>query len=201
MPPRTENPASMIGRLSRTFSLVLALALLSGCAARELQDNLAGATAQRLVTYAIEDLVSQIPEADFAPYRGQAMRLDSHFIAEDKLRNYADQRLARELLQRFDIRIVDPLDPEARFSLSVFYTALGTDQGLLGFYLPLGAVPGMDDNTRINLISLEQFHGVAEMFYFIDGEDMTRQGPRLLGRTRTDALGLPIITIPISSLD
>lgn len=195
---------NMAGNLRRTLKAVVGLlalaSVLTGCSARQVQDNLAGATAQRLVTYAIDDLVSQIPDADFEPFRGQSVRMQSHFITRGDLRDYADQRLAMELVHRFGIRIAQPGE-EADQTLSVFYTALGTDQGLLGFYLPLGFVPGMDEATRINLITLEQFHGVAEMYYFIESESRASRGPRLLGRTRTDALGLPIITIPISSLD
>ncbi len=185
----------------RLLGLIALCCLLAGCSARQVQDNLAGATAQRLVTYAIDDLVSQIPEQDFAVFRGKTLVLESHFITGDDIRSYADQRLARELNQRFGIQII--LGPQlmAPHRLSVFYTALGTDQGLLGFYLPLGVVPGVEESTRINLITLEQFHGVAEMYYYIESEGQTSRGPRLLGRTRTDALGLPIITIPISSLD
>lgn len=200
---RIEPAALNHGRWAlNSLGLVLFCCLLAGCSARQVQDNLAGATAQRLVTYAIDELVSQIPEQDFAAFRGQTLVLESHFITGDEIRSYADQRLARELNERFGIQvIVGRTVMITPHRLSVFYTALGTDTGLLGFYLPLGFVPGVDETTRINLITLEQFHGVAEMYYYIESDGQTTRGARLLGRTRTDALGLPIITIPISSLD
>lgn len=50
---------------------------------------------------------------------------------------------------------------------------------------------------QINLITLEQFHGVAEMYYYIDQD---QRSDILQSRQRTDALGLPIITIPLNTL-
>lgn len=61
-------------------------------------------------------------------------------------------------------------------------------------------MPGIDEGTRINLITLEQFHGVAELYYFVGPSGSQRRGEILQARKRTDALGLPIITIPISTL-
>ncbi len=197
--PKTSN--SIGWNTLRHLGLLACIALLAGCSARQVQDNLAGATAQRLVTYAIDELVSQLPDEDFAALRNQRVSLQSHFISHSEIRDYADQRIAVELRQRFGIDVVVGPDLIATNRLNVFYTALGTDQGLLGFYLPLGFVPGVDETTRINLITLEQFHGVAEMYYYIESDGLSDRGPRLMGRTRTDALGLPIITIPISSLD
>lgn len=176
------------------------LILLAGCSSRQLQDSLVGSTAQRLVTHSIDDLVGNLPESDFAPLSGQRVFLSSHFIEYDDIREYADRRLAVELARRFDIEVVtEPLTADA--VLNVFYTSLGTDQGYHGFSLPLGFVPGLDETTRINLVTLEQFHGVAEMYYFIGETGTEQRGKLIQARTRTDALGLPIITIPISNID
>lgn len=176
------------------------LILLAGCSSRQLQDSLVGSTAQRLVTHSIDDLVGNLPESDFASLAGQRVFLSSHFIEYDDIRGYADRRLAVELARRFDIEVVtEPLAADA--VLNVFYTSLGTDQGYHGFSLPLGFVPGLDETTRINLVTLEQFHGVAEMYYFIGETGTERRGKLIQARTRTDALGLPIITIPISNID
>lgn len=201
MPAAAPEAGRLQALIRSALITLLVIFLLTGCAARQVQDSLAGATAQRLVTGAIDELAAALPASDFAALRGQNLYLDTHFIADDALRAYADRRLAMELKQRFDINTVaEPLAADA--SLSVFYTALGTDQGLLGFYLPFGFVPGVAESTRINLITLEQFHGVAEMYYFLDaGNGELLRGQWLQGRTRTDALGLPIITIPISNLD
>jgi hypothetical protein len=193
----SHAPWPLIGRCT---ALVLAGLLLAGCGSRQVQDSMVGSTAQRLVTHAIDDLIVNLPASDFEPLRGQRLLIQSHFIQRDELRRYADQRLAMELQGRFGIELVGNA-LQADQILTVFYTSLGTDQGVLGFYLPLGFVPGLAEGTRINLITLEQFHGVAELYYFLGQRGVEQRGPMLQGRVRTDALGLPIITIPISTLD
>lgn len=182
--------------LARLAGLILLIIVLTACGSRQVQDSLVGSTAQRLVSYAIDDLARSLPESDFAPLSGQRLRIESHFLENGDLRAYADQRLAMELSSRFGIEVVDGLMP-ADHSLVVFYTSLGTDQDHLGFFLPLGFVPGVDETVRINLITLEQFHGIAEMYYYLD-QDL--RSDILQSRKRTDALGLPIITIPLSTL-
>lgn len=188
------------GYVANAILLIMALAILTGCSSRQVQDSMAGSTAQRLVTHAIDDMIESLPAADFEPLRGQSLFLQSHFIERDEVRRYADQRLAIELQRRFGIRLVAN-QVHADQVLNVFYTSLATDQGLLGFYLPLGFVPGVAEETRINLITLEQFHGIAELYYFLGASGSEERGPLIQARTRTDAVGLPIITIPISNLD
>lgn len=180
-------------RLAVVLFLVI---VLTACGSRQVQDSLVGSTAQRLVSYAIDDLARSLPESDFAPLSGQRLRIESHFLENGDLRAYADRRLAMELSSRFGIEVVDGLIP-ADHVLAVFYTSLGTDQDSRGFFLPLGFVPGVAETMQINLITLEQFHGVAEMYYYIDQD---QRSDILQSRQRTDALGLPIITIPLNTL-
>ncbi|MGY6630029.1 MAG: hypothetical protein ACXIUL_03380 [Wenzhouxiangella sp.] len=187
-------------RLSTLLLMVLTLLFLSGCGSRQVQDSLAGSSAQRLVTLAIDELVTQLPDDDFAPLRGQRLWLDSHFFAAADLQRYADQRLRVELARRWAIEAADSQE-QADIILTVFYTSLGTDQGHLGFSIPLGVIPGVDDATRINLITLEQFHGIAELYYYLGPSGNEHRGPRLQARKRNDALGLPVITIPVSTVD
>jgi hypothetical protein len=179
--------------------LVFASFLLVGCASRQVQNSLTGSTAQRLVTHSIDQLMEALPSEDFEPWRDRRVWLDSNFIEDGSLKRYADQRLQLALKQRFGIEVSSSPD-ESDVRLSVFYTSLATDQELAGFYLPLGAIPGFQEQTRVNLITLEKFHGIAELFYFIEANGRIERGPTLLTRTRTDALALPIITIPISRL-
>lgn len=186
-------------RIALILAALTTLPVLSGCSARQVQDSLAGSTAQRLVTHAIDDLAGSLPEADFAPLRGSRLVIHSHFVDDSALRHYADQRLAVELSGRFGIEVVENR-LAADQALNVFYTSLGTDSGLLGFYLPLGFMPGMNEDTRINLITVEQFHGVAEMYYFLGETGSEQRGATLISRRRTDAIGLPIITIPVSTI-
>jgi hypothetical protein len=178
----------------------LCLIVLTGCGTREVQDSLTGATAQRLVAHSIDQLVERLPEADFRPHAGKRVHLTSHFLHDVELRRYADRRLAVTLQRRYGMTVVD--DPAlADIRLEVFYTALGTDHSRTGFVLPLGFVPGLEQSTRIDLITLEKFHGVAEMYYFVGPGGSERRGELIQARTRSDALGLPVITIPLSDIE
>lgn len=184
---------------ARIALVALCLLAISACGTRQVQDSLAGATAQRLVAHAIDDLAARLPTEVFNAHRGQRLHLDSHFLRHPDIQRYADQRLTTALQRRFDISVVeDPAEADVR--LDVFYTALGTDQSQKGFYLPFGAIPGVPDDTQINLITLEQFHGVAEIYYFIGPTGTERRGDVIQARTRSDAIGLPVITIPVSDI-
>jgi hypothetical protein len=178
----------------------LAFAALTACTTRQVQDSLVGATAQQLVTHSIDDLVGRLPESDFAPHAGKRVHVASHFVEDLEVHRYAQRRLAVELARRFDMQVVEDTGM-ADIHLEVFYTALGTDQSSKGFSLPVGLVPGLDESTRIDLVTLDQFHGVAEMYYFLGTPGEARRGEVLQARTRSDAIGLPIIKIPISSID
>ena len=184
--------------LRATLALTLAT-LIAGCAARQTQDSLAGATAQRLLSHSVDRVVARLPASDFEAVAGQRIRIQSHFVADPALRDYADRRLSIALRRRFDIEVVHGL-AEADGVLNVFYTALGTNRDKKGFFLPLGYLPGLDPEAEIDLITLEQFHGVAELYYFVGPTGIEARGPLLQSRTRTEAIGLPIITIPISDV-
>lgn len=190
----------MTSHWTRLALVCVSIILLAACTTRQLQDSLAGATAQQLVTHSIDDLARSLPATDFAPHAGKRVQLTSHFLQSPEIQAYADRRLAVELARRFDMTVVD--DPEqADVQLEVFYTALGTDRNTHGLVIPLGFMPGVDQTTQIDLISLEQFHGVAEMYYFLGETTPDKRGDVLQARTRTDAIGLPVITIPVSTID
>lgn len=194
----TINPKYLM--LLRALCSVMILMLLAACAARQPTDTLAGSTAQKLVTYSIDDLVEALPEDDFSRWSGKRMHVETHFLGNEAARAYADQRLVVALDRRFDIEVVDT-PASAESALNVFYTSLGTDRDSLGFFLPIGFMPGFDPAARINLITLERFHGVAEMYYFVGETGIEQRGSVIRARTRTDSLGLPIITLPINNID
>ncbi len=193
--------------LSTTFQnggqvimLILAIILLAGCSTRDLDSALTGSTAQRLVTHSIDDLISDLPEEEFEAYRGGRLYLNTHFVEESGVKHYADSRLKHELEQRFGITVVDSPD-EAEYILSVFYTSLATDHDNFGISLHLGYIPGFDDSSRLNILTLEKFHGIAEMYYYVGEADAQARSKVMQARTKTDALGLPFITIPLSNVD
>lgn len=182
------------------LTVVAASMLLSACGTRQVRDSLSGATAQQLMTHSIDELVQRLPAGDFSALAGQRIHVTSHFLQHTEVQRYADRRLALALARQFDLEVVD--DPAAAdVRLTVFYTALGTDYSRSGFYIPLGAAPGQEESTEVNLITLEKFHGVAEMYYFLGPEGKEQRSEVIQARTRTDAIGLPVITIPISDIN
>lgn len=182
------------------IAVILTVVMLTGCAARQVQDSLSGSTAQQLLAYSIDDLAAALPGQDFDAWSGKKVYFKSSFLANDDARAYADRRLALELARRFDIDMVFDAD-SADAVLNVFYTSLGTNRDTKGFFLPLGFVPGLEADMRVNLLTLEQFQGVSELYYFIGETGTETRGRVIRARTRSDALGLPIITIPINNID
>ncbi|WP_197472749.1 hypothetical protein, partial [Oleiphilus sp. HI0123] len=81
------------------------------------------------------------------------------------------------------------------------YTSLGTDLDNFGIAIPFGYVPGVAENTQLNIITLEKFHGIAEMYYYIGETGSENRSQVLQAKVKTDALGLPFITIPLSNID
>lgn len=184
-------------RLSLLFLICLAL---TACSTRDLQGSLGGSTAQRLVTHSIDDLIRSINDEKLDQLKGQKVFINSYFLSDSPLKNYADQRLAIELKSRFGIEIVTSQEKSDQV-MTAFYTSLGTDLDNFGIAIPFGYVPGVAENTQLNIITLEKFHGIAEMYYYI-GETGTENRSKVLqAKVKTDALGLPFITIPLSNID
>ncbi|GGY81537.1 hypothetical protein [Marinobacter zhanjiangensis] len=183
---------------SLLLSVLIALSLV-GCSTRQLTDNLEGSTAQRLVTHSVDDLIGKLPQEHLSGLRGQRVYLETHFLHTSGVKNYADKRLALALQRRFGAQLVDS-EAEADQIMTVFYNSLATDQSDFGFSIPLGFIPGTGANAKINIITLEKYHGIAEMYYFLGPTGVEHRSATLQAVVRTDALGLPLITIPISNL-
>jgi hypothetical protein len=194
----------------RSVLVVVLIALtLVGCSTRQLTSNLNGSTAQRLVTNSIDDLMGKLPQERLNGLRGQRVYLETNFLHASKLKDggdqplvkdYADQRLVLALQRRFGAQLVDS-ESEADQIMNVFYNSLATDQSDFGFSIPLGFIPGLGPSAKINIITLEKYHGISEMYYFIGPSGVEHRSATLQAIVRTDALGLPFITIPFSNLD
>ncbi len=185
----------------RQLSIIFCLlVLLSACSTREIQSSLTGSTAQRLVTHSIDDIVRLLPDEPFKDWRGSTLYLQTYFLHDSSIKAYADERLKQELKQRFGIQLTT--EPQlAQHAMTVFYTSLATDKDTFGLTIPLGYVPGFDESTKLNILSLEKFHGIAELYYFIGKNGDEKRQPTLQSVVKTDALGLPFITIPLSNLE
>ncbi len=180
-------------------AVLIALTLV-GCSTRHLTDNLDGSTAQRLVTHSIDDLIGKLSQEHLGELKGQRIYLETNFVHASEVKDYADKRLALALRRRFGAQLVD-FEAEADQVMTVFYNSLATDQSAFGFSIPLGFVPGAGADTKINILTLEKYHGISEMYYFIGPTGIENRSATLQAVVRTDALGLPFITIPISNLD
>ena len=184
-----------------------ALALLAviffnaSCSTRGVHDQYFGATEQRLVTHSLDQLVSMLPEKDFMPLKERKIYVECHFLEDSFPLKYALKRIEMELVQKYSCTVVDA--PEsADVIYDFFFTALGTDQDSMGFRTPEFMVPGAAGTVSIDLIALDMYHGVSELYYYITEPDAGKisRGERIRSIIRTDKLSLPIISIPISTL-
>nr|WP_320190198.1 hypothetical protein [uncultured Desulfobacter sp.] len=180
--------------------LLAVLFVLSSCSTRGVHDKYFGATEQRLVTHSLDQLVSKLPEDDFMPFKERKIYVECHFLEKNTPLAYALKRIEMEFMQKYGCTIVD--SPEsADLIYDFFFTALGTDQDSLGFSTPELILPGVG-SVSIDLISLDMYHGVSELYYYITQADVGKvsRGDRIRSIIRTDKLALPIISIPISTL-
>ncbi|HKL83431.1 MAG TPA: hypothetical protein VJ879_13025 [Desulfobacter sp.] len=180
--------------------LLTVLFVISSCSTRGVHDKYSGATEQRLVTHSLDKLVSMLPENDFMPFKAQKIYVECHFLEKKTPLAYALKRIEMEFIQKYGCTVVD--SPEsADVIYDFFFTALGTDQDHLGFSTPELILPGVG-SVSIDLIALDMYHGVSELYYYITEPDVGKvsRGDRIRSIIRTDKLALPIISIPISTL-
>lgn len=182
--------------------IVLALSMLSACATRGLHDKYRGATEQRLVSRSIDRLAQALPATDFAPLSDEPVRMICHFLENSDTAAYAEARLAMALRETHGAALVDEAD-DARFRVHFFFSTIGTDQDSLGIKTPDFIIPGSPAPASFSILSLEMFHGIAELYYYIeDIEKRTlRRGGRIKQVVRTDRLALPLLSVPITTLD
>lgn len=187
-------------RFSNFFLVLLITCLISACSTRDIQHELSGSTAQRLVAHSIDDLITKLVDPHLDTLQGQKVFINSYFLAEHPLKNYADKRLAIELKNRFGADVVAS-QVESDQVMTVFYTSLATDFDNFGISIPFGYIPGVDDSTTLNILTLEKFHGISEMYYYVGPTGTENRSKVVQAKVRTDALGLPFITIPLSNID
>lgn len=186
--------------ISAGLVLLAVLLVLSSCSTRGVHNKYFGATEQRLVTHSLDQLVSKLPEDDFMPFKERKIYVECHFLEKNTSLEYALKRIKMEFMQKYGCTIVDS-PKSADVIYDFFFTALGTDQDKVGFSTPELILPGVGTVT-IDLISLDMYHGVSELYYYItptNGGKISR-GDRIRSIIRTDKLALPIISIPISTL-
>ncbi len=188
----------------KSLTLILALSLMAtGCSTRQVVDQMSGSTAQRLVTLSIDKLISELPTQPLDQLQGSKVFLQSHFIKRDPLLDYATSRLRVEIEKRHRVTWAQQVE-DADKIIDVFFTSLGTDQDSLGFSLPIPTVTNQGNEiARVDILAYNMYHGISELYFYIrdTGKNTLVASQRQKAQIRTDKLSLPVITIPVSTLD
>lgn len=174
---------------------------LTGCATRQLNESISGSTAQRLVTYSLEKFVRDLmKQTELSSIRQKRVKLNVNFLDGHAMLDYATRLLSYELESKYQAKLTDR--QSAEYELSIFFNSIGTDYDSYGLSLPgfgLAATP----DSRINILSIDMFHGVTEGYAVIkDTESGTAdRTQRLLARVRADNVATPILDFPVNQLD
>ena len=131
---------------------------LTACSTRQVVDKLSGSTAQRLVTLSVDQLITELPENPLSELQDAKVWMNTHFIREDPIVNYASARMKTEIDKRHQVTWADS-EKGAEKVIDVFFTSLATDQDSLGFSLPVPTVTTEGNEIgRIDIIALNMYH-------------------------------------------
>lgn len=184
----------------------LAVAILSGCvlascSTRQVSQTLEGSTAQRLVTYSLDQFIGELAEQpEISMMKGKTVHLGVYFLADHPLMDYAMRLITARLNLAHGIKIVAPGE-KSEFEVDVFFNSIGTDSDDFGLSVPtFGLVPSSDS---INILALDMYHGITEGYAIVKSseEGTIEQTDRVLVRIRRDNVSTPIIDFPLNQLD
>ena len=186
----------------KKFCILFLFVFLCSCSTRQVSDRYNGATAQQLAAQSVNDLFEKLPEKDFTKIAGKKVFVECHFLNNIEPVEYAKQRMILELMDSYDCQPVTEKS-HADIIFSVFFTAMGTDLDKFGLSIPEIIIPGAGVLSSIDIISLEMFHGVSSMYYyFLDPDNhILAKGKPVKAIARNDTLKLPMISIPINTVD
>ncbi|PLX85964.1 MAG: hypothetical protein C0618_09695 [Desulfuromonas sp.] len=186
----------------RILICMLLVVVLTGCSTRQVIPELDGSTAQRLVTHSLDRLMKEIPAEDFIDLEEKSVYVRTHFVKESPVVSYATERFKLELAHRFSCQIA-PEPNQAEYIVELLFTSLATEHDTFGLHIPFLVLPGSSGAININLLAIEMFHGISEMSYYIKDaqENVLLKRDKSKATVRTDKLALPIITIPINTMD
>jgi len=185
-----------------SLSACILFLMMSGCSTRQVAEQFNGSTEQRLVTHSVDQLMRSLPQEPLNLLTQKKVFLQSHFIKEGVLLDYATSRLKAEISQRYHSSWV--ASPKiSDYVIDVFFTSLGTDQDSFGLSIPLPVQGEGTEPAKIPILSFDMFHGISEMYLYLT-ETATNNIvllPTQKKELRTDKISTPIITIPVSSVD
>lgn len=176
--------------------------LLISCSARGINDEYVSSTEQRLVSQSIDKLCKMLPDEDFEGLSSRKVFVEPFFISDPELLKFAVKRFEMELRFRFGADIVQKPE-DSDIIISVFFNSIGTDTDAFGIKTPDFVIPGVGGGLGIDIITVDMYHGISEMYYYISDrkEDTVKRGENLKAVIRTDKLSLPVISIPINTLE
>lgn len=180
---------------------LLSACILASCTTRQVVDPLAGSTAQRLVTYSLDQFIEELlSQPEIAAMAGETVQLHVHFLREHPLVQYSERLINAQLQLTHGIRVARA-DESTPLELDVFFTSMGTDNDDFGLSVPsLGLVPGSD---TVSILALDMYHGITEGYAVVRSaaDGSISKTETLLARIRRDNVSTPIIDFPINQLD
>lgn len=182
-------------------ALLASCVMMAGCSTRQVVDPLSGSTAQRLVTYSLDQFVEELlAQPEIVAMAGETVQLGVYFLREHPLADYSERLIDAQLQLTHGIKVASPGE-SSKVELDVFFNSMGTDNDAFGLTLPtLGLTPGADS---IDLLALDMYHGITEGYAIVRSKEggSIQKTERLLARTRRDNVSTPVINFPINQLD
>ncbi len=192
------------GRTSRSVTYAVAflsVSVLAGCTTRQVSTTLEGSTAQRLVTYSLDNFIEDLVEQpEIADLEGETVHLGVHFLSDHPLMGYATRLIGAQLYMNNGITVAAPSD-DADFDVDVFFNSMGTDSDDFGLSIPsFGFVASADD---IDILALDMYHGITEGYAIVktNADGSLLKTERVLARIRKDEVSTPIIDFPLDQLE
>lgn len=184
------------------FALIMTTGvMLASCSTRQVVDPLSGSTAQRLVTYSLDQFIEELlAQPEIVAIAGETVQLGVYFLREHPLADYSERLIDAQLQLTHGIRVAGPGETSAA-ELDVFFNSMGTDNDAFGLSVPtLGLTPGA---SSINLLALDMYHGITEGYAVVRSEEggSIQKTETLLARIRRDNVSTPVIDFPINHLD
>lgn len=197
----THRPSRNSNRRAQLTIAFLSAAVLAGCSTRQVSTTLDGSTAQRLVTYSLDQFIEDLTEQpQIASMQGKTAHLGVHFLKDHPLMDYSTRLITAQLQLTHDIKVASRAD-DADVEIDIFFNSMGTDSDDFGLSVPtFGLVPTSDS---INILALDMYHGITEGYAIIKSADdgSIQKTERVLARIRRDNVSTPIIDFPLNQLE
>ncbi len=194
----SHNP---LNRSLLAVALLTTCVMAAGCSTRQVVDPLSGSTAQRLVTYSLDQFVEELlAQPEIVAMAGETVQLGVYFLREHPLADYSERLIDAQLQLTHGIRVAGP-EESTSVELDVFFNSMGTDNDSFGLSVPtLGLTPGA---SSVDLLALDMYHGITEGYAVVRWEEggSIQKTERLLARIRRDNVSTPVFDFPFNQLD